>query len=173
MRTKRQPTIKTLLLLMAVVAVQCALLPRPVQRNDPWMHQYYLVGRWCMFVTGILFWSAQPLMIALCVRSTRRAGAIGLGFCFVWAFARFYSRSRFDMFSDSIGHWILSGILAGPFGCLAPIRVWWWDVNSEPMPTPLVVAANTAVLIIYTTTCLLTARSCRLREQPKTTSPAA
>jgi hypothetical protein len=165
MRTARQPTIKTLLLLMAVVAVQCEAMSVIVTGRAS-VAIVELVFWWTLIVTGILFWTVLPLAIAIFIRSMRRAGAVGFGLGLLSMLTYLYSRDHFDSHSPSNVDWVWRGIVSGPFGCLARIRGWWWDTHSYPMPMPLVIAVYSPVVIIYTMTCVFVAKSCRVRERP-------
>lgn len=162
MRTKRQPTIKTLLLVTVVVAIQCAGMSVTINGNTVLSEVPAFIRP--LFVTGILFWSALPLAIALFARSEGRATAVGFGFGLMSMPAVFYFM-KLDWFDPTYVKFALLGILRGPFECLAPIRVLWWNTNANPMPMPIEIAMYSVWLIIYTATCFLIAKSCRLREQ--------
>jgi hypothetical protein len=150
---------------MAVVAVQCATMSRLVDTNYIWSDELRAC-KLTTFVTGTLFWSVPPLTIALFVRSSRWAGSVGCGFYVVAAVAYFYwiDDSYFPYGSMLSGSG--EGILRGPFGCLAPLRTWWWRTHTYPMPLPLKIAMFSAGLLVYTTVCFFVAKSCRLRELP-------
>src|SRR4051794_14184471 len=109
MRTKRQPTIKTLLLIKAVVAGQCAAMARPFSENDAYWQPVERVGAWCTFLSGVFFWSVFPLLIALIVRSAKQAGAVGMGIGFLSILASRYSAA----FGGNVGH-IMFRTLRGP-----------------------------------------------------------
>jgi hypothetical protein len=163
MRTARQPTIKTLLLMMAVIAVQCAAMPSPVEEwgNDDLSLYYFRASRWSALAAGILFWSVLPVVIALFIRSPARGLAVGFGFGLLAIGACYYSISVLDSATfNSAVSWIWGGILYGPCGCVYPMRAWWYSAHAEPMPVLLTFAIYLVWLVTYTTTCFFVAKSC-------------
>lgn len=167
MRTKRQPTIKTLLLLMAMLAIQCAATPAFIELN--YSHSKVTWDEvWWTFCGGYFFWSAIPMAIALYCRTAVRAGLLGFEFGLMWVCAYFYRTdyATRSFYSNASREEIVNEILCGPFGILSPLA------NRPPdrtFPIPEI-ASYFAVLVVYMMINILFAKSCRLREQSKSTN---
>lgn len=155
MKTKRQPTMKTLLLLPTVMAIQCAATPAIVKLNYV-ASASDLSDAWWVFCGGYLFWSAIPLAIALFCRSPIRAGLLGLEFSLLWLCAYFY-QTNYARYSSGA---VVDYVLCGPFGAISH-RSYSGELKSIPE-----ILIYSAVLVMYVITCFLFSKSCRLREQP-------
>lgn len=166
MGTKRQATIKTLLLLTAVVAVQCATTSGSF-RSPVLMSGDLRAGIWYSTVTGIFFWAILPLTISLFVRSMLRVLAAGLVIgCLALCAYLFWMRYAIEM-ADSFVGYRLTGFIYGPFGCFEPILQAWRRRSTEPMPKVLGFSIYGNWLVLYTMVYLLFAKSCLLRKKSK------
>jgi hypothetical protein len=162
MALNRQPTIKTLLLLTAVVALLCAAMPRG---------RVYLSG-WIAFGTELVFWIVVPLLCGTLPRTTKRTCALSLAVGAVYATGIAVSFEFLDVgiFNpDDIGGWwdaVLVG-LYGPVICLATP----WDLLQQewyaarPIPNAVVWLSLVGWLVAFVVVSTLTAMSCRPREQ--------
>lgn len=170
MGTKRQATIKTLFLLTAVVAVQCATTSGSF--TSPILLSGDLrAGIWYSLVTGTLVWAIVPLTITLFIRSTLRVLAAGLAIgCFSLFAYFFWMRHAIDM-ADSFVGYRLTGVICGPFGCFEPLLQQWRSRHIEPMPKILGVSIYGLWLILYAEVYMLFINSCLLQKQSTNDEP--
>jgi hypothetical protein len=161
MRTKRQPTIKTLLLLMAVGAVLFASVPTKSAAHPDELFVYFI---WSLFVSGMFFWLVLPLMCGLCLRSPRVSAAVCFGVGTITAVIEYFARigvwylRQGDRISEEVYY-----ILFGSFDGLALLMYSFESLISTESQFAKLVMLWSVCLIIYAGTCFLIAKSCRLR----------
>jgi hypothetical protein len=161
MRTKRQPTIRTWLLMVAVIAPLCASF-QGLDRSKPGVEGAVWLGLAC----EIAFWTVLPLTIGLLCQSIRRVAASCFGFGCVWILVAWFVHPHlWTLWSDHIYKGtsivtptVLSGIVEGPF--------LWLMFFGRYRLFSLDVVLNTGWLLAYSLVGILFAKSCRLREQP-------
>src|SRR4051812_3602207 len=171
MGTKRQATIKTLLLLTAVVAMQCATTSGSF-RSPVLMSGDLRAGIWFSTVTGIFFWAVLPLTITLFVRSLLRVLAVGSMIGCVSLCVYFYWMGYAIEMADSFVGYRLTGFIYGPFACFEPILQAWRSQHTEPMPKVLGFSIYGLWLILYMMVYWFFIKSCLLRMQSKETDSA-
>lgn len=170
MRTKRQPTIKTLLLFMVTNAILFAAIAVPGREaisEKPHLAYIYLG----MSVPQMLCWSILPMGIDMFVRSLRRA----VGACFAYGcacilfhfvVAKFVDINHIQSFVLQICLVVFAVVMRSPTLSLIAVIQSLTVRYDEELPAAVIGAAWGLWLIFYTLSCLLVMKSCRLREVP-------
>jgi hypothetical protein len=145
--TARQPTTKTLFLLMTVNAMLFALCPKKMWTY----HESPAVANWVCYSSQVLFWSIPPLLVGMYCRSVMIAAAwcIGLGLL---------GDGMLIAYNSGVSHRIVT-IVCGIFGCCM-------GLNSH-LGFHSHILLLIEFLVFYPATAFLIAMTCRLREQPE------
>jgi hypothetical protein len=153
MTLKRQPTIKTLLMLIAVTAMLGVSFPFVIVRHVPLI----LIG----LVSALTFWCLVPLGCGLLIRSQKVIGAICFGLAVAAVAANWFGGLLIvDFNSFSLAKQIAAYVIGGPFDWM-----FCWVILDTEDPLKLM-ASYAAWLLAYVANGLLVTRSCRVLESP-------
>src|SRR5579872_796664 len=131
MRTKRRPTIMTMLLLTTVIAVQCAAQAEYIEfAMDNLDSAPFVIFPCFSVLSAVIVWVVMPLLIGLCLRSAQRMSAVcfAIGCIFsgmyLWGWP-YLMTTGFVWLSQNIlcG---CGGFIDGPFICLDHVASLFW-----------------------------------------------